>query len=106
MRSLRVLAGAALLWALSPTLAARADDGKAVWAHHCQACHGPDGKGATPAGKALKVPDLTGLHNVPLTMIVTTIKNGQGHMPKLGNQLSAEEIDAVAKYTQQVMAGK
>jgi mono/diheme cytochrome c family protein len=106
MKSLRVLAGVALLWALSPALPASAADGKAVWAHHCKACHGPDGKGDTAAGKALKVPNLTGMHNVPLSMIVTTIKNGRGHMPKLGDQLSTEEIDAVAKYTQQVMSSK
>jgi mono/diheme cytochrome c family protein len=104
MRSLRVLVGLTLLGTLAPALPALAADGKAVWTAHCQFCHGPDGRGQTAAGKALGVPALT--HPASLSMITTTIKKGEGHMPKLGNQLSADEIAAVAKYTQQLMAGK
>jgi mono/diheme cytochrome c family protein len=29
--------------------------GKAVYEHHCQSCHGPDGRGNGPAGESLKV---------------------------------------------------
>jgi mono/diheme cytochrome c family protein len=104
MKSLRVLVGAMLLGTLAPALPAMAADGKAVWAEHCQFCHGPDGKANTSAGQALGVPELK--HSASLSMITTVIKHGEGHMPKLGNKLSADEIAAVAKYTQQLSAGK
>lgn len=106
MKSQPGLVAAALFWVLSTPLPAIAADGKAVWAAHCQACHGPDGSGDTVVGKALKVPDLAAEHAASISMITTTIKAGEGHMPKLGNQLSAAEIAAVARYTQQLMAAK
>lgn len=32
-----------------------ASRGKAVYEHHCQSCHGPDGRGDGPEGESLKV---------------------------------------------------
>ena len=33
-------------------------DGAAIYKSKCASCHGADGKGETPAGKAMKVRDL------------------------------------------------
>ena len=37
---------------------ARADTAEATYKAKCAMCHGPDGKGETPTGKAMKVKDL------------------------------------------------
>jgi mono/diheme cytochrome c family protein len=42
-----------------PSRAASAEESpSAVFEAHCQKCHGPDGKGDTPVGKAMKVVNL------------------------------------------------
>jgi class 3 adenylate cyclase len=48
-------------------------------------------------------PDLTAADSLPV--IEKTIREGMGHMPKLGNQLSADEIAAVAKYADRRFKG-
>ena len=48
-----VLALTILVFTASRVVAADVD-GKAVYAKHCTNCHGADGHGQTPAGKALR----------------------------------------------------
>lgn len=55
---------------------------------------------------SLKLPNLVGTHTASESMITTTIKHGEGHMPKLGNQLSGHEIAAVARYPHQLMGAR
>jgi cytochrome c6 len=82
-------------------------DGAAVYAKQCASCHGPDGKGATPAGKALQVKDLV----VPrwaapeaISAIEKAVREGVPRMPALAAKLTPEEIAAVARYAQQMVA--
>lgn len=82
-------------------------DGKAVYAKSCANCHGPDGKGNTPAGKALKVMDLATKHFASpdaIPEIVKTVREGIPRMPPMAGKLKPEEIEAVARYTQQMVA--
>jgi mono/diheme cytochrome c family protein len=50
----------AAVLAASLAAAALAEDGAALFKAKCASCHGADGKGETPVGKALKVKPLAG----------------------------------------------
>ena len=66
----------------------------------CQMCHGADGLGATPAGKAMKaVPfnDPTILKKTDAELIEATT-NGKGKMPAYKGKLSDAEIKGVIAY--------
>lgn len=80
---------------------ARCDDkSAATFKQKCATCHGPDGKGDTPAGKAMKVrsfsdPDVAKMTDQQLADI---IEKGQGKMPKYGATMKADEIKAMVAY--------
>jgi cytochrome c6 len=66
----------------------------------CQMCHGADGLGATPAGKAMKAipftdPQITGKSDADLISATT---NGKGKMPAYKGKLSDGDIKAVIAY--------
>jgi len=66
----------------------------------CQMCHGADGLGGTPAGKAM------GAHpfNSPAVIkesdadLIAIITSGKGKMPAYSGKLSAGEIKDLATY--------
>ena len=78
--------------------AAFAEDGAALYKGKCAACHGPDGKGATPMGKALKVKSLAGtkLSAAEIEKIAAEGKPGTKMMAIKG--LSPEQLKAVAAH--------
>lgn len=96
-------AGFALIAAMAiPTVtsalaqAAGADTYKAK----CASCHGADGTGNTPAGKATKVnpfnsPDVVSMSDADL---VAVTKNGKGKMPKYAGKLTDAQINDVVAY--------
>jgi mono/diheme cytochrome c family protein len=66
----------------------------------CMMCHGGDGSGSTPAGKAMgaipfKSPALLKASTADLVAATT---NGKGKMPAYGNKLTARQIEAVIAY--------
>jgi cytochrome c6 len=66
----------------------------------CQMCHGADGLGATPAGKAMKAIPFTDpqiLSKSDADLIAATT-NGKGKMPAYKGKLSDGEITAVIAY--------
>lgn len=67
-------------------------DGEAVYAEQCASCHGGDGSGGT--GGAVNDTDLS------LEEIIDVTTNGAPRMPAYSSVLAAEEIRAVAQYTQ------
>ena len=78
----------------------RADDAAALFKTKCAACHGPDGKGETTMGKAMKLHDLASADvqkqsDADLTTIISTGKN---KMPAYGKSLSAEQIKSLVGY--------
>lgn len=83
--------------------AARASEGKDVYAKKCAKCHGDDGKGDTKMGKKLKIEDLTAkvgtLSDADLAKAVTegVIIDGKKKMKPVKG-LSEEEVSAVVKY--------
>jgi len=71
-------------------------DGKALYAQHCAACHGPEGKGQGDV-----FPALAGNANLAdIDMVIDVVLHGrQGTaMVPWGEQLSDEEIAAVINY--------
>jgi|SRR5277367_2607287 len=66
----------------------------------CQMCHGADGLGATPAGKAMKAipfnsPEILAKSDADL---ITATKNGKDKMPAYAGKLSDGDIKAVVAY--------
>jgi mono/diheme cytochrome c family protein len=86
------LVGIAVL-SSSAALLAQAD----VYKSKCAMCHGADGTGNTPAGKAMKVPSLVGLKASEADMIATT-KNGKGKMPAYAGKLTDAQIKGTVDY--------
>lgn len=66
----------------------------------CASCHGPDGKGQTTVGKAMKVRDLTSADvqkqsDAELQKIVT---DGKAKMPAYKDKLSVADISSLVAY--------
>ena len=73
--------------------------GAATYTSKCQMCHGADGTGNTPAGKAMKVPSFLSPATVKESNadLIAVTKNGKGKMPAYAGKLTDAEIkDAVA----------
>lgn len=75
-------------------------DGQAIFRQYCVVCHGADGKLGLNGAKDLTVSILT------LEERTNIIANGKKLMTPFNEILSPEEIKAVAKYTQTLIAPK
>ena len=77
------------------TQAFAADDGQAIFAQNCAACHQPTGKGIPGAYPALAGGKIaTGPQAVPVDRVLS----GHGGMPSFRNALSNTQISAVLNY--------
>jgi cytochrome c6 len=91
----------ALVLALLCVPAARAQGtAEANYKAKCAGCHGPDGTGSTPAGKAMKVrdfhaPEVQKETDAELTDIIS---NGKNKMPKYADKLKDTEIKDLVAY--------
>ena len=100
--SAAALAIAAML--MLPT-AARADDGAApLYKTKCAGCHGPDGKGETTMGKALKLRDLASadVQKQSDADLTTLISAGRNKMPAYGKSLSPDQVKALVGFVRGV----
>lgn len=74
-------------------------DGRQIYILRCQRCHGAKGgggAGSALAGKmTVKYPDAQDQAEI--------VADGKGGMPAWRNVLSAEQIDAVVRYTREVL---
>ena len=91
-----------LVWAgmaLSAAIAS-AQDAAGVYKTKCVACHGADGKGATPAGKNMKVRDFASPEVAKETdaeLIEVTTK-GRNKMPGYASSLKEAQIKDLVAY--------
>jgi cytochrome c6 len=103
-----VAMGLAVMMALALTASAAragannaaADDvGAKTFKSTCVTCHGDDGTG-TPAGKALKAPDLHDdvVQKLTDAQIAEQISNGKNNMPPFKNTLTKDQVQALVKY--------
>lgn len=82
------------------TVAETVPSGRQVYLNSCAKCHGSDGRGMTPKGEELEVPDLTGGRAARKTIakITSIVRNGKGDMPGYKNKLTAAKIGSVVAY--------
>src|SRR5512141_1171374 len=87
-----------LLFGLFAT--AFAADGAATFKAKCVSCHGANGGGDTPAGKAMKVKDLRSdsVQKQTALELTKTISGGKGKMPAYGKQLSEPDVKALISF--------
>jgi cytochrome c6 len=66
----------------------------------CQMCHGADGLGGTPAGKAMKAIPFTDPQIISKSDadLIAATTNGKGKMPAYKGKLSDGDIKAVIAY--------
>ncbi len=79
---------------------AGAQDAATLYKTKCAACHGPDGKGSTPAGKSMGVrdfasPDVAKETDAQLTEIIA---KGRNKMPGYANSLKDAQIKDLVAY--------
>jgi mono/diheme cytochrome c family protein len=93
--------GAVLLAAIGFLSApARADNtAEATYKAKCAACHGPDGKGETTTGKAMKVKDFASedVQKMSDADLSDAISKGKGKMPPY-KALTAEQVKDLVGY--------
>ncbi len=89
----------ALLCAFSTPALAQAE-GEKVYKAKCAGCHGADGLGATPAGKATKARDFCSDEVKKETdeEWTTIIVKGKNKMPSYDKKLTDAEIKSVVAY--------
>lgn len=74
--------------------------GRDVWSARCATCHGPSGGGGT--GSVLneglvvdRYPDIADE--------IEVVANGRANMPAFSSVLTADEIEAVVRYTREIL---
>jgi cytochrome c6 len=74
--------------------------GADIYKAKCQMCHGPDGLGATPAGKAMKATPLNSPDSVKKTdaELIAITTTGKNKMPAYSGKLSDADIKAVVGF--------
>jgi len=95
----RWLFALALALAFVPAVCAQGT-AEATYKAKCAGCHGADGAGSTPAGKAMKIrdfhsPEVQKETDADLTDIIT---NGKNKMPKYADKLKDTEIKDLVAY--------
>lgn len=90
---------AAILFLLSSVGEAQ-DNRAAIFQKRCVMCHGANGNGNTPTGKALKTIDFHDPEVVKMSDadLATLIGNGKKMMPAFGSRLSTADIDSMVSY--------
>jgi cytochrome c551/c552 len=89
--------------ALAGCALVRAADGDAIFSNHCASCHGPDGKGRTPAGKKIGAKDLSESRvsdDAIAHQIAEGVKDKKGaeRMPSFKSKLTPDEIAALVSF--------
>jgi mono/diheme cytochrome c family protein len=66
----------------------------------CAMCHGPDGKGETPAGKTMKAHSFAAPEVVKMSddELETVIAKGKNKMPAFDGKLKKEQIEQLVGY--------
>jgi mono/diheme cytochrome c family protein len=98
---MRIKTGIALVAVMAATTmtTAFAQAGADTYKAKCAMCHGADGLGATPAGKAMGAKPLNGAEYVKASDadLIAATKSGKGKMPAFAGKLTDAQIkDAVA----------
>ncbi|HEV7426877.1 MAG TPA: cytochrome c [Thermoanaerobaculia bacterium] len=84
----------------SAAFAADAPGAVEIYKTRCASCHGPDGAGQTPAGKAMKVRDLRSAEVQKQTDadLQKSISDGKGKMPAYKTKISVADVASLVAY--------
>ena len=84
--------------------AGRSEEGQELFKQNCAKCHGPDGSGNTPIGKAVGAKDLRAPEALKMTdaEISTQIDKGKGNMPPFGDTLDKAKINDLIAYVREL----
>jgi mono/diheme cytochrome c family protein len=99
-RTSRTLSIILLGGAICPSSLFAQSDAAALFKSKCVLCHGEDGSGDTPSGKALKAKDLKSEEtrkksDAEITQVIT---KGQNTMPAFGQTLKPDQIQQLVAY--------
>ena len=91
---------AAILAATTATTAFAQGAGADTYKAKCVICHGADGLGTTPSGKALKAASFKdpAIVKTPNAELIATVKSGKNKMPAYAGKLTDAEITATIAY--------
>jgi mono/diheme cytochrome c family protein len=73
------------------------ETGEQIYEKKCLACHGADGGGDKPLGRALSVPDLR-TSSLTEAEIEKVILEGRGRMGSYRHRLTPDQVDEVTEY--------
>ena len=96
--NLKVVAACCL--AASIAAPAFAQSGADTYKAKCAMCHGADGLGTTPAGKAMKAASFKDPAIVSATeaTLIAIVKSGKNKMPPYASKLTDDQIKAAVAY--------
>ena len=99
MRNTLVLAAVTIILALGAQ-SARAQSGADTYRSKCMMCHGADGAGNTPAGKAMQAMPLNSpaLIKASDADLIAATLNGKGKMPAYSGKLTPAQVKEVIAY--------
>jgi mono/diheme cytochrome c family protein len=91
---------AAIFLAAAVAIPALAQSGADAYKSKCLMCHGVDGLGATPAGKAMKAASFKdpSVISTPDAALIAIIKSGKNKMPAYGDKLTGDQIKSLVAY--------
>ncbi len=74
--------------------------GMDVYQSKCQMCHGENGAGDTPAGRAIKASSFKSpaLMQASDATLIAAVRNGKGRMPSYSGRLTEAQIKAAVAY--------
>ena len=75
-------------------------EGRDIYTRNCASCHGPAGDG----GVGLKLSEGAVIETfADIEAQIELVRDGRNNMPAYGDRLTEEQIDAVVRYTREVL---
>ncbi len=89
--------------ALSPAMQAQSDPAK-LFKTNCTLCHGADGSGDNPTGKAFHAKDLRSAEVQKQTdaELAALITKGKGKMPAFGAKIKPDDVTKLVAYLREL----
>jgi mono/diheme cytochrome c family protein len=108
MKMLNTTAALALVLLAAPAMIWAQSGGEATYKAKCQMCHGANGEGDTPAGKAMKVRPFSDpvMAKMSDTTILNLTKNGSGKMPAFKDKLTDAQLKEVVEFIHELQKKK
>ena len=100
----RILAIVLLGVAIYPSWLFAQSDSSALFKSKCALCHGDDGSGATPTGRALKAKDLCSdeVQKNSDPELTEAVTKGRKKMPAFGQKLKPDQIQQLVAYIRHI----